>query len=137
MTREQLIFKKRDLQRQMEELKQSADAIDKVLALFPEETPQNLPGMSVGRYADSTVPDAIIDILSETPGHFARVSDIAAALKNEGIKSSSPNFNTIIHATCNRLAKSKKGKAAKLLRKKKNGRYAFAVNAGTNGAEKQ
>jgi len=123
MTREELLFKKREIQKQM-------DAIDRVLEMFPEKTP-TIRGS--GRYASMSVANAAVDFLSRTPGHPVTVGDIAKALKAEGIKSTSPNFSTIVSTVCNRLTT---GKKPKLVRRKKNGRKAFAVSSGEIGEEK-
>jgi hypothetical protein len=113
MTKEELIFKKAELQRQMEALKQKAEAIDRVLELFQEDVPRRA---STGRYKNMSVAKAVIDFLSRNPGEFMPVAGIAAALRREGIKSHSPNFTTIVSSTCNRLAT---GKKQKLVLKKK------------------
>jgi hypothetical protein len=113
MTKQELIFKKAELQRQMEALKQKAEAIDRVLELFQENAPTRA---STGRYKNTSVAKAIVDFLSRTPGEFMHVAGIAAALKRGGIKSKSPNFTTIVSSTCNRLAT---GKKQKLVLKKK------------------
>jgi hypothetical protein len=113
MTKPELIFKKAELQRQMEALKQKVEAIDRVLELFREDPPT---GASTGRYKKMSVAKAIVDFLSRTPGEFMHVAGIATALKRGGIKSKSPNFTTIVSSTCNRLAT---GKKQKLVRKKK------------------
>jgi hypothetical protein len=134
MNREELVFKKRELQRQIDVLKRDSESIDRVLELFPEDTP-SLPG--VGVYSKMSVAKAIIDFLSRTPGWYVTVTGIAAALKAEGIKSSSDHFTTIVSATCIRLAKGKKGKPAKLVRKTKNNRNAFAVPTTDETAEKE
>src|SRR6266566_4694884 len=124
MTREELIFKKSELQRQIEGLKQRVEAIDRVLELFREKA---LTRARRGRYKKMSVAKAIVDFLSRTPGEFMHVAGIAAALKRGGIKSKSPNFTTIVSSTCNRLAK---GKKPKLLRGKNAGpkTLAFAVD---------
>jgi hypothetical protein len=127
MTRQELIFKKRELQRQMEALKQKAEAIDRVLELFRENAATRA---RTGRYKNMSVAKAIVDFLSRTAGEFIHVAGIAAALKREGIKSKSPNFTTIVSSTCNRLATKKK---AKLVRKTKSGHKAFAVPSGETG----
>ena len=122
MTREELIFKKSELHRQMEALKQKVEAIDRVLELLAENGPTR---GRTGRYTKMSVAKAIVDFLSRTPGEFMHVAGIAAALKREGIKSKSPNFTTIVGSTCNRLAR---GKKQKLIRNKtENGAKAFAV----------
>ena len=122
MTREELIFKKSELHRQMEALKQKVEAIDRVLELLAENGPTR---GRTGRYTKMSVAKAIVDFLSRTPGEFMHVAGIAAALKRGGIKSKSPNFTTIVSSTCNRLAK---GKKQKLIRNKtENGAKAFAV----------
>lgn len=115
MTREELLFKKRELQKQV-------DAIDRVLEMFSEKTPSN---RGSGKYADMSMANAMIDYLSRTPGHPVIVADIAKALKADGIKSNSPNFTTIVSAVGNRLVDDKK-----LVRRKKNGRKAFAAPRG-------
>ena len=125
MTREELIFKKSQLQRLIEGLKQKVEAIDRVLELFPENAPTRA---RTGRYTKMSVAKAIVDFLSRTPGEFMHVAGIAAALKREGIKSRSPNFTTIVSSTCNRLAR---GKKQKLIRNKtENGAKTFAVPSG-------
>ena len=122
MTREELIFKKSELHRQMEALKQKVEAIDRVLELLAENGPTR---GRTGRYTKMSVAKAIVDFLSRTPGEFMHVAGIAAALKRGGIKSKSPNFTTIVSSTCNRLAR---GKKQKLIRNKtENGAKAFAV----------
>jgi len=122
MTREELIFKKSELHRQMEALKQKVEAIDRVLELLAENGPTR---GRTGRYTKMSVAKAIVDFLSRTPGEFMHVAGIAAALKRGGIKSRSPNFTTIVSSTCNRLAR---GKKQKLIRNKtENGAKAFAV----------
>ena len=122
MTREELIFKKSELQRQIDALKQKVEAIDRVLELLAEKGPTRA---RTGRYTKMSVAKAIFDFLSRTPGEFMHVAGIAAALKRGGIKSKSPNFTTIVSSTCNRLAK---GKKQKLIRNKtENGAKAFAV----------
>ena len=122
MTREELIFKKSELHRQMEALKQKVEAIDRVLELLAENGPTR---GRTGRYTKMSVAKAIVDFLSRTPGEFMHVAGIAAALKREGIKSRSPNFTTIVSSTCNRLAR---GKKQKLIRNKtENGAKTFAV----------
>jgi hypothetical protein len=122
MTREELIFKKSELHRQMEALKQKVEAIDRVLELLAENGPTR---GRTGRYTKMSVAKAIVDFLSRTPGEFMHVAGIAAALKRGGIKSRSPNFTTIVSSTCNRLAR---GKRQKLIRKKTGtGAKAFAV----------
>jgi hypothetical protein len=113
MTKQELILKKLELQRQIEALKKKAEAIDRVLELFQEKAPKPT---GTRRYRNISVADAIVDFLSRTPGEFVQVADIATAIKREGIKSKSPNFATIVSATCNRLAT---GKKRKLVRKKK------------------
>ena len=113
MTKQELIFKKAELQRQMEALKQKAEAIDRVLELFQENAPTRA---SAGRYKKMSVAKAVVEFLSRTPGEFMHVAGIAAALKRGGIKSKSPNFMTIVSSTCNRLAT---GKKQKLVLKKK------------------
>ena len=128
MTKQELIFKKSELQRQMEALKQKAEAIDKVLELFREDAPTRA---RTGRYKNLSVAKAIVDFLSRSPGEFMDVAGIAAALKREGIKSKSPNFTTIVSSTCNRLATGKK--KAKLVCKTNSGRKAFAVPSGETG----
>ena len=120
MTREELIFKKSELQRQIESLQQKVEAIDRVLELLAEDGPT---AAGDGRYAKMSVANAIVDFLSRTPGAFMHVSGIAAALKLGGIKSKSPNFTTIVSSTCNRLAT---GKKQKLLRGKNAGPKTFA-----------
>ena len=128
MTREELIFKKSELQRQIEALKQKAEAIDRVLELFPEKESTRA---RTGRYTKMSVAKAIVDFLSRTPGEFMHVAGIAAALKRGGITSKSPNFTTIVSSTCNRLAR---GKKQRLVRKKtENGAKAFAVPKRRNG----
>ena len=127
MTREELIFKKQELQKQMDEIKQRADAIDRVLDMFPEKTATNRGG----KYANMSIAKAIVDFLSRKPGYAVPVANIAKALKTEGIKSSSPNFTTIVSTVCNRIATP--GKKQKLVRRKKNGRKAFAVPSGEIG----
>ena len=107
MTREKLIFKKSELQRQIEALKQRVEAIDSVLELFQENAPTRA---KTGRYTNMSAAKAIVDFLSRTPGEFMHVAGIAAALKRGGIKSKSPNFTTIVSSTCNRLATGKKQK---------------------------
>src|SRR5260370_37837107 len=119
MNREELIFKKRELLKQSEVFRQKAEAIDQVLALFPENTPA-LPG--VGRYADMSVADAIIDYLSRSPGTAVTVGDIARALKAEGFESTSANFSTMVSAVGNSLVERNR-----LIRRTKNARKAFAV----------
>jgi len=114
MTKQELIFKKVELQRQIEALKQKAEAIDRVLELFQEDAPTRA---STGRYKNMSVPKAVVDFLSRNPGEFMHVAGIAAALKREGIKSKSPNFTTIVSSTCNRLATGKKQKLVKKKRK--------------------
>ena len=114
MTKQELIFKKAELQRQMEALKQKAEAIDRVLELFQEDAPTRA---STGRYKNMSVPKAVVDFLSRNSGEFMHVAGIAAALKREGIKSKSPNFTTIVSSTCNRLATGKKQKLVKKKRK--------------------
>ena len=122
MTREELIFKQSELQRQIGALKQKVEAIDRVLELLAENGPTR---GRTGRYTKMSVAKAIFDFLSRTPGEFMHVAGIAAALKRGGIKSKSPNFTTIVSSTCNRLAK---GKKQKLIRNKtENGAKAFAV----------
>ena len=122
MTREELIFKKSELQRQIDALKQKVEAIDRVLEILAEN---GATAARTGRYTNKSVANAIVDFLSRTPGEFMHVSGIAAALKLGGIKSKSPNFTTIVSSTCNRLAK---GKKQKLIRNKtENGAKAFAV----------
>jgi len=124
MTREELIFKQSELQRQIGSLKQKVEAIDRVLELLAENEPT---AARTGRYTKMSVANAIVDFLSHTPGEFMHVSGIAAALKRGGIKSKSPNFTTIVSSTCNRLAT---GKKPKLLRGKNAGpkTFAFAVD---------
>ena len=122
MSRQELVFKKSELQRQVEGLKQKVEAIDSVLELFREDAPTRA---RTGRYTKMSVANAIVDFLSRTPGEFMHVADLAAALKREGIKSKSPNFTTIVSSTCNRLATGKKQKLVR--RKVKSGRKAFAV----------
>ena len=122
MTKEELIFKKSELQRQIGALEQKVEAIDRVLEMLAEDGPT---AASTGRYTKMSVAKAIFDFLSRTPGEFMHVAGIAAALKRGGIKSKSPNFTTIVSSTCNRLAR---GKKQKLIRKKtENGAKAFAV----------
>ena len=122
MTREELIFKKSELHRQIEGLKQKVEAIDRVLELLAENGPTRA---TTGRYTKMSVAKAIVDFLSRTPGEFMHVAGIAAALKRGGIKSKSPNFTTIVSSTCNRLAR---GKKQKLIRNRtENGAKAFAV----------
>src|SRR5436190_2446803 len=114
MTREELIFKKSELHRQMEAIKQKVEAIDRVLELLAENGPTR---GRTGRYTKMSVAKAIVDFLSRTPGEFMHVAGIAAALKRGGIKSKSPNFTTIVSSTCNRLATGKKQKLVKKKRK--------------------
>jgi len=128
MTKQELIFKKAELQRQMEALKQKAEAIDRVLELFQEEAPTRA---NTGRYKNVSVAKAIVDFLSRNPGEFMHVAGIAAALKREGIKSKSPNFTTIVSSTCNRLATGKNKNS--FSKTTKTGRKAFAVPKRRNG----
>jgi hypothetical protein len=122
MTTQELVFKKSELQRQVEALKQKIEAIDRVQELFQENA---LPRARTARYKKMSIAKAIVDFLSRTPGEFMHVADLAAVLKREGIKSKSPNFTTIVSSTCNRLAT---GKKQKLVRKKmRSGRQAFAI----------
>jgi len=123
VTKEELIFKKSELQRQIGALEQKVEAIDRVLEMLAEDGPT---AASTGRYTKMSVANAIVDFLSRTPGEFMHVSGIAAALKLGGIKSKSPNFTTIVSSTCNRLAT---GKKQKLVRGKQAGpkTFAFAV----------
>src|SRR6266581_366527 len=114
MTKQELIFKKVELQRQIEALEQKAEAIDRVLELFQEDAPTRA---STGRYKNMSVAKAVVDFLSRNPGEFTHVADIATALKREGIKSKSPNFTTIVSSTCNRLATEKKKQLVKKKRK--------------------
>jgi len=111
-TREELLLKKRELQKQIE-------ALDRVLEMFPENNSAVQRGN--GRYADMSMASAIVDYLRrvETP---VVVAEIAKALRAEGIQSKSPNFTTIISAVGNRLVEQ-----GKLVRKTKNKRKAFAV----------
>jgi hypothetical protein len=87
--------------------------------MFPENS--SAPQRGNGRYAEMSMASAMVDYLGrvETP---VVVSEIAKALKSGGIQSNSPNFTTIISAVGNRLADR-----GKLVRKKKQGRKAFAV----------
>ena len=113
MTRQELVFKKAELQRQLGALKQKIEAIDSVLELLREKAPIRSRN---GRYNNTSIAKAVVDFLSRTPGEFMHVAGIAAALKREGIKSKSRNFTTVVSSTCNRLAT---GKSKKLVRKKK------------------
>src|SRR5947199_8613493 len=99
MTKQELILKKAELQRQMEALKQKAEAIDRVLELFQEEAPRR---ESTGGYKNVSVAKAIVDFLSRNPVEFMHVAGIAAALKRQGVRSNSANFTTIVSSTCNR-----------------------------------
>ena len=114
VTKEELIFKKSELQRQIGALEQKVEAIDRVLEMLAEDGPT---AASTGRYTKMSVANAIVDFLSRTRGEFMHVSGIAAALKLGGIKSKSPNFTTIVSSTCNRLATGKKQKLVKKKRK--------------------
>ena len=128
VTREDLIFKQSELQRQIAALKQKVEAIDRVLELLAEN---GRTAARTARYRKMSVANAIIDFLSRTPGEFMHVAGIAAALKRGGIKSKSPNFTTIVSSTCNRLAR---GKKQRLVRKKtESGAKAFAVPKRRNG----
>src|SRR5437016_2015715 len=111
-TREELLLKKRELQNQIE-------ALDRVLEMFPANN--SAPQRGNGRYAEMSMARAIVDYLGRVQTSVV-VSEIAKALKAEGIQSKSPNFTTIISAIGNRLADQ-----GKLIRKKKNKRKAFAV----------
>jgi hypothetical protein len=110
-TREELIFKRRELLKQL-------DALDRVLEMFPENGAQVLTG---NRYAKMSISSAMIDFLTRAESPVV-VSEIAKALKSEGANSTSPNFTTMISAVGNRLVES-----GKLIRKKKNKRKAFAI----------
>src|SRR5438094_10663571 len=88
MTREELIFKKSQLQRLIEGLKQKVEAIDRVLELFRENAPTRA---RTGRYTKMSVAKASVDFFSRTPGEFMHVAGMPAALKCEGLTSRSPS----------------------------------------------
>ena len=126
MTRQELVFKKSELQRQLGALKQKIEAIDSVLELLREKAPIRSRN---GRYNNTSIAKAVVDFLSRTPGEFMHVAGIAAALKREGIKSKSRNFTTVVSSTCNRSRNGKKPKSCSQ-KKTKSGRKGFAVPSG-------
>jgi hypothetical protein len=82
--------------------------------MFPAEK-DSAPQRGNGRYSDMTVANAMLDYLWRM-NSVLTVSEIAKALKDEGIQSDSPNFTTIVSAVGKRLQAQ-----GKLLRKKKQG----------------
>src|SRR4051794_23863800 len=98
MTREELIYKKHDLLRQV-------DAIDQVLAMFPDGNSPVVP--HAGRYTNMSLAKAMVEFLAEVRDRKT-VSEIAKGLVTRGAKSSSPNFTTMISSIGNRLVKEGK-----------------------------
>lgn len=113
MTRDELLFKKRELLRQVE-------AIDQVLEMFPDDTSSGQRG-SNGKYGGLSLREAMIKYLSQAGGAMV-VSEIAKGVKEGGWESKSPNFTTMVSSTGNRLVEE-----GKLIRTKKRKKKAFAI----------
>jgi hypothetical protein len=74
--------------------------------LIAKTAPQNgsaMPLDGLGKYANMTVRDGILDILKQTGAEYVPPSVLARRLLAEGAKSKSPNFPTIVLTECKRL----------------------------------
>jgi len=95
---------------QIETLKRQIEAIDILMPVFSTngtgaDTPI-APGL--GRYAEMSAAKAIVDYLSLQKGIFMTTAEIADGLREEGIKTKSQHFTTIVGGTCATLVEDKK-----------------------------
>ena len=130
MDRATLIFKKRELAAQIEELKRKMLSIDDVLSLFPAE--EDIPPLKgMGKYAQTGPTKAILDACYAVSPMPLTVANLAEILEKGGLQSKASNLRTNIAGIADRLVDNRR-----LYRGTKSGSKAYYLPEAENKIEK-